>query len=291
MSGPKTRAARWLCLLCLTLCAALLLALCACQPPSNSKVRVIGSSFGSYSIAKMVAGDHAVVNLMSTQDADPHGYELDSFAIANLGHADLLLTMGQDIDEWLPDSQKSIDRAGTIVLDLSASGDAHRLLLPGEAAAFALEVGEQLGQLDEDHREDYASAAQTLFEAFEALDVRLRDAVASMPALAVFGANPFDCAKEALGVTLVAVRQSCDQEDVVWEKEDMDAAREAGAAVLLYTERDDGIQALALAQELEVPAVLWHTLHMLPKQQREQGATALTLLEQTVTALENEQEE
>ena len=92
-------------------------------------------------------------------------------------------------------------------------------------------------------------------------------------------------------MTLVAVRQSCDQEDVVWEKEDMDAAREAGAAVLLYTERDDEIQALALAQELEVPAVLWHTLHMLPKQQREQGATALTLLEQTVTALENEQEE
>ena len=61
----------------------------------SEPVRVVASSFGGYSLAKAVAGEHAVVNLMSTQDDDPHGYRPDAFSIANLACADLLITMGE----------------------------------------------------------------------------------------------------------------------------------------------------------------------------------------------------
>ena len=42
----------------------------------------------------------------------------------------------------------------------------------------------------------------------------------------------------------------------------------------------------ALAQELGVETLFWHALHMVPQEQREEGTTLLSLLEQTVEALE-----
>ena len=80
--------------LCLLLCLAALACLQGCGEVQSEPVRVVASSFGGYSLAKAVAGEHAVVNLMSTQDDDPHGYQPDAFSIANLACADLLITMG-----------------------------------------------------------------------------------------------------------------------------------------------------------------------------------------------------
>src|SRR5699024_10474330 len=77
--------------LCLLLCLAALACSQGCGEVQSEPVRVVASSFGGYSLAKAVAGEHAVVNLMSTQDDDPHGYRPDAFSIANLACADLLV--------------------------------------------------------------------------------------------------------------------------------------------------------------------------------------------------------
>ena len=249
-------------------------------------MRVVASSFGGYSLAKAVAGEHAVVNLMSTQDDDPHGYQPDAFSIANLACADLLITMGEDIDTWLPELRRDIDRAQTVVLDLSAEGDPHRLLLPREAAAAALEVAQQLKTLDEQHGEDYEAAAGQLSEQLEALDERLAEALAPGFSFAVAGANPYGCLEELPGVVLVAAGEGCNGETEQWDEELLEKARKAGVQMLLFNERDDADKVQALAQELGVETLFWHALHMVPQEQREEGATLLSLLEQTVEALE-----
>lgn len=272
--------------LSLLLCLAALVFSQGCGEVQSEPVRVVASSFGGYSLAKAVAGEHAVVNLMSTQDDDPHGYRPDAFSIANLACADLLITMGEDIDTWLPELRRDIDRAQTAVLDLSAEGDPHRLLLPREAAAVALEVAQQLKTLDEQHGEDYEAAAQQLSEQLEALDQRLVEALAPGFSFAVAGANPYGCLEELPGVVLVAAREGCDEETEQWDEQLLERAREAGVQLLLFNERDDADEVQALSQELGVPALYWHALHMVPQKEREEGVTLLSLLEQTVTELE-----
>ena len=252
--------------LCLLLCLAALACLQGCGEVQSEPVRVVASSFGGYSLAKAVAGEHAVVNLMSTQDDDPHGYQPDAFSIANLACADLLITMGEDIDTWLPELR--------------------RLLLPREAAAAALEVAQQLKTLDEQHGEDYEAAAGQLSEQLEALDERLAEALAPGFSFAVAGANPYGCLEELPGVVLVAAGEGCNGETEQWDEELLEKARKAGVQMLLFNERDDADKVQALAQELGVETLFWHALHMVPQEQREEGATLLSLLEQTVEALE-----
>ena len=71
-----------------------------------------------------------------------------------------------------------------------------------------------------------------------------------------------------------------------WDEELLEKARKAGVQMLLFNERDDADKLQALAQELGVETLFWHALHMVPQEQREEGATLLSLLEQTVEALE-----
>ena len=86
-------------------------------------------------------------------------------------------------------------------------------------------------------------------------------------------------------MVLVAAGEGCNGETEQWDEELLERARKAGVQMLLFNERDDADKVQALAQELGVETLFWHALHMVPQEQREEGATLLSLLEQTVEAL------
>ena len=228
-----------------------------------------------------------MVNLMSTQDDDPHGYQPDAFSIANLACADLLITMGEDIDTWLPELRRTSTGRRRVVLDLSAEGDPHRLL----PAVRLLLLWRLRWRSSSKHW--MSSTGRTMRPPQGSSRSSLRRLTRGLPrrfapgfSFAVAGANPYGCLEELPGVVLVAAGEGCNGETEQWDEELLERARKAGVQMLLFNERDDADKVQALAQELGVETLFWHALHMVPQEQREEGATLLSLLEQTVEALE-----
>jgi len=129
-------------------------------------------------VAENVVGEYGTVTTLTAPGVEPHELELSPATVRSMQDADLVLYVGglQPAVEDAIDATgaPSFDAADAIPFVARQTGeltfDPHFWLDPALLANYALAVGEELGQVDPAHADDYMANATVLFDQLNALD-------------------------------------------------------------------------------------------------------------------------
>ncbi len=157
-----------------------------------AKLKVIATTQNVKYLVKEVAGDHVDIEAFTKGSQDPHYLEAKPSFMFKAARADLLVSMGLDLEVgWLPAILRGArnrkimpGNPGSLILgkhikplhvphgeinrklgDVHPAGNPHFMLDPMIAGKLALVVAEKLSELDSDHKKDYDDRAK----AFRAL--------------------------------------------------------------------------------------------------------------------------
>jgi ABC-type Zn uptake system ZnuABC Zn-binding protein ZnuA len=160
------------------LLAVALAALTGCADDGGSdggKPLVVATTSHVADIARNVAGDRAEVRQILQPGADPHEYEPRPSDARALADADLVVSSGGDVDEWLADllDQSGGDAATLTLIDaVDAEGDdPHWWQDPRNAVAAAGAISDRLG----------GSGADRYIARLRRLDADVEKCVAKLP--------------------------------------------------------------------------------------------------------------
>ncbi|CAN5222222.1 zinc ABC transporter substrate-binding protein [soil metagenome] len=156
---------------------------------SGSDPRVVASFYPLQYVAERVAGDGAIVSILTTPGTEPHDLELTIPQTADVADADVLFylaelqpavddAVGQSGTEHVVDAAKSADLRGS---DSQAPGDLdpHFWLDPIRLAAVAGAFEEELARAEPNHAEEYTANLADLQEDLEQLDDDISTGLAS----------------------------------------------------------------------------------------------------------------
>jgi zinc/manganese transport system substrate-binding protein len=157
-----------------------------CLGTARADLKVVATVPDLAAIAKEVGGAHVSVKAISLPTQDPHFVDARPSLVLDLNKADLLLSIGLQMEiGWLPVlvnsarnaaiqlgspgylecaqfvrllevPKQSIDRS---MGDIHAGGNPHYLYDPRAAAAVAKGIGAKMAELDPQHRETYVANA------------------------------------------------------------------------------------------------------------------------------------
>jgi zinc/manganese transport system substrate-binding protein len=99
------------------------------------KLQVLVSFLPLYAHAKSIAGDLADVRMLLDKNADPHDFEFKPSDVKKVAGADVFITNGVGLEEWLDDLLKNAANSGLRLVD--ASKGIELLDNPGEFFAAA----------------------------------------------------------------------------------------------------------------------------------------------------------
>lgn len=166
-----------------------LLATALGSSPAQAKLEVITTTTDLQALASEVGGDLTHVESIAKGTQDPHYVEAKPSFMLKASRADLLISIGLDLEVgWLPSIVRGARNprinpgspgyleVGALVEPLEipqgrvsrAEGDIHPLgnphvtLDPIRAGQIAIKIGERMGQLDPAHSADYLKTSQAL---------------------------------------------------------------------------------------------------------------------------------
>ncbi|WP_071288442.1 metal ABC transporter solute-binding protein, Zn/Mn family [Mycolicibacterium llatzerense] len=155
-------------LIALSALTALTIAACGSQGDSARSAKVVATTNVWGSIATAVAGGHADVKAILTNDAaDPHSFEASPADAAAIADATLVVINGGGYDHWADDVLKNHKNVTTVdaysLLPHSAAGEAneHVFYNMAVAKAVATKIADDLAGSDPAHADAYrANAAE-----------------------------------------------------------------------------------------------------------------------------------
>lgn len=155
-------------LIALSALTALTIAACGSQGDSAGSAKVVATTNVWGSVATAVAGGHADVKAILTNDAaDPHSFEASPADAAAIADATLVVINGGGYDHWADDVLKNHKNVTTVdaysLLPHSAAGEAneHVFYNMAVAKAVAAKIADDLAGSDPAHADAYrANAAE-----------------------------------------------------------------------------------------------------------------------------------
>jgi len=155
-------------LIALSALTALTIAACGSQGDSARSAKVVATTNVWGSVATAVAGGHADVKAILTNDAaDPHSFEASPADAAAIADATLVVINGGGYDHWADDVLKNHKNVTTVdaysLLPHSAAGEAneHVFYNMAVAKAVAAKIADDLAGSDPAHADAYrANAAE-----------------------------------------------------------------------------------------------------------------------------------
>lgn len=148
-------------LVAVTVAATLLLAACSSEPADDDEVTVVATTTILGDVARNVAGDRAVVEVLIPVGVDPHDFIPSSQQVAMIARADLVVANGLGLEEALLDVLHAAAGDGVTILEVApqldpipfADGDAldpHVWMDPVRMKTAALAIAEALFLIEQD---------------------------------------------------------------------------------------------------------------------------------------------
>jgi len=136
------------------------------------QVTVLASFYPLVWMAQQIAGPEAAVGSLTPPGAEPHDAELTPAQVAQLGHVDLVVTLGgfqPSIDQAIlvTEPARVVDAAQVVTLEDS---DPHFWLNPLLLAELAPPIADQLSQIDPSGKDVYQQRAAKVAKELEHLD-------------------------------------------------------------------------------------------------------------------------
>lgn len=160
----------------------------------GGRVSVVATTTQLGDFARVVGGESVSVTTLLGADSDPHDYEPTPSDVAAVADADLVVSNGLGLDDWIAGV---VDAAGDEPLTVEAgrsartapggeesAPDPHVWLDPDNTIAMVRAVRDGLQAADPEGAAGYAGRAETYAAQVRALDARLKDRIAGVPAAA-----------------------------------------------------------------------------------------------------------
>ena len=139
-----------------------------------------------------VGGDRVVVESVTTPGADVHQYEPTVEDLKRVEGADLVVSNGLGMDDWLLRFIDGTDAAHLVTSDgvepvpiragnYTGRPNPHAWMSPVEGARYVHAIAGALADLDPDGATEYRARAEGYVADLQAMAVRAREAVASVP--------------------------------------------------------------------------------------------------------------
>ncbi len=143
-------------------------------------------------MAQNVAGDHLVVESITTPDAEIHEYQPTPADLKRAEGASLILNNGLGLEKWF---ERFVDSAGVKSVEVSAGvepiaiadGDAkgqpnpHAWMSPSDATIYVDNIAKAFAELDPDHAQDYQSNAAAYKAKITEIGTQMKTQLATIP--------------------------------------------------------------------------------------------------------------
>jgi manganese transport system substrate-binding protein len=144
-------------------------------------------------MAKNVAGDKAVVESITKLGSEIHGYEPTPSDLVRAQKADLILDNGLNLELWAQRFYNSVPKVSHITIgegiqpvaiaedSYQGKPNPHAWMSPKNALIYVENIRKALVDLDPANRTTYNANAKAYSQKIEAIDTKLRQAIAAVP--------------------------------------------------------------------------------------------------------------
>lgn len=172
------------------ICVAATLPLLGCRSADEGDAEVVATTTQVADIARNIAGEEADVHGILPPSADPHDYEprpSDATAIAG---AEVVITSGGEVDEWVDELIESSGTDAEVLTLLDAApvtrtregeDDPHWWQNPLNAVAASEAIRDYISATDREAADAYAASADTYKAEIRRIDRGIADCVGSIP--------------------------------------------------------------------------------------------------------------
>jgi manganese transport system substrate-binding protein len=163
--------------------------------PARKDKKVILTTFTVLAdMAQNVAGDKAIVESITKPGAEIHGYEPTPSDLVRGKDADLILDNGLNLERWADRFYNSFPKVPHVTLSegfqpVNIAEDAyqgkpnpHAWMSPKNALIYVENIRKALSNLDPTNAATYSANAKTYSEQIRAIDEKLKQAIAAIPA-------------------------------------------------------------------------------------------------------------
>ena len=311
--------------LLLSLCLLLTACGQAAPEREPGRLRIVTTVFPAYDFARAAADGLADVELLLPPGTESHSYEPTPADILAVQDCDLFIYLGGESDEWVETILDAVEPRGEqlrmidcvllleeeIVEGMQHSHDhehehdheeehghgegevtgldEHVWTAPANAAAITRVIGERLSVLDGTHGDSYRSAAEDYAQKLEELDREFTEFFAADRGPMVFGDRfPLRYFAAAYGVEYYAAFPGCGTQTepsaatVAFLTEKV---RREQLPVVWYIEFSNHLVADSIAEAAGAETAMFQTCHNVSRQEIEEGATYLSLMEGNLETL------
>ncbi|MGN0492309.1 MAG: metal ABC transporter substrate-binding protein [Acutalibacteraceae bacterium] len=301
----------------------ILLCLCACSgegKAEDGKVKVVCTVFPIYDWTREIAKDKAEISWLLSKGTDMHSFQPSAADMIEIAECDLLIYVGGESDEWVSNAIGLYENKNRYIVNLSEllgdniykeehtegmqeerhshgeeeeESDEHVWLSLNNAALFAENIAEVLGEKDPDNAEFYRENALEYSEKILSLDGEYRAAVsgARLKTLLVADRFPFRYLTEDYGLSYYAAFPGCSAEtEASFETVAFLSAKtdELGLKYVIITETAGTKIAdtvIANTREKNQEILVLDSMQSVGKKDAENGVTYLTVMQKNLETL------
>lgn len=259
-------------------------------------ISVITSNFPLYDFVREIGGDRVNVQLLLKPGAESHSFEPSPQDMIAIEEADLFFYIGGESEYWV----KSLTNHGAVALIDSVEGkeeadghetDEHIWTSPKNAMTMAETICGELCRIDSENQLFYEENLRRYSEELVALDCRFSEIVKhGERQKVVFGDRfPFLYFAEEYGLSYAAAFPGCASQaepSAAVMAELIDTVQKENIPVVFYLELSNRSVAEAIADATGAKTALFHSCHNVSKQEFDEGATYLSLMNQNAEHLE-----
>ena len=291
---------------------------------SDTGLQVVATLFPQYDFARAVAGELAQVTLLLPPGMESHSYEPTPADILAVQECDLFLYLGGESDAWVDTILSAAEPTGRtfklmdcvdLLEEETVEGmaeepghdhdhdhedgfgvgevremDEHVWTSPKNAMRIVQKLCDALCRLDPENADDYQANTASYLASLTSLDEEFSDVTANASRhTIVFGDRfPFRYFADAYGLDYYAAFPGCSSESEASAKTLsflIDKINKEQIPVVFHTELSNEKMTDCICEATGAKKLLLHSCHNVSKDDFENGATYLSLMEQNVAAL------
>lgn len=299
-------------------CLVFSLAACSGGNKEKSRLHIISTIFPSYDFARQITKgvDGVEVTMLIPPGTEPHAFEPGVQNMAQIKECDLFIYLGGESDQWVEELLATFDQGeiNTIKMidcvellkeetvegmqaeehhhdEVAAHGenDEHVWTSPVNAIAISQKIESELEKIDKENAAVYSENFSNYEAELSALDNELKSISALNGKIIMADRFPFQYLANEYTLDYYAAFPGCSTES------DPSAAtiafletkiKETGAKAVFYTEFSSQKVADTLCEATGVKKLLLHSCHNVSKNDFENGATYVSLMEQNIKNLD-----
>lgn len=296
-----------------------LMVLCGCtqadaqQTETQPALTVISTVFPPYDFARVIGGERAQASTLLKPGAESHSFDPSPTDILNIQNCDVFLYIGGENDAWVDDLLSTIDTSGVRLVRLmdcvetlaeeehahgerdehehmEGAADEHIWTSPRNAAAMADAIAQAMCAADPQGEEIYRENLAAYQADLSALDADLSALVeGAQRRVLVFGDRfPFRYLAADYGLEYEAAFPGCSTDaepSVQTIARLIDRVRAEQIPAVYHIEQGNERVTGVICEETGATPLLLHSCHNLTQQERDAGASYLSLMRQNLEAL------